>query len=77
MVFMCFTSPSGAADVSPVRGLRNVNHANVRLQGGFWGVRQETQALSDGKEVTITAVPYYAWANREKGAVIVYCRRAG
>jgi len=30
------------------------------------------KALSDGKKVDITAVPYYSWANREKGAMTVW-----
>jgi uncharacterized protein len=29
------------ADVPPIRGLRQVNHADVELEGGFWGARQD------------------------------------
>jgi len=38
------------------------------LQGG---------ALADGRRpVALTAVPYYAWANREKGAMTVWVDEA-
>jgi DUF1680 family protein len=34
-------------------------------------------ALADGQRpVTLTAVPYYAWANREKGAMTVWVDEA-
>jgi len=34
-------------------------------------------ALADGQRpVTLTAVPYYAWANREKGAMTVWVGEA-
>ena len=41
MVFLCIASSNVLADVPPMRGLRQVNHANVELQGGFWGLRQD------------------------------------
>ena len=33
-------------------------------------------ALADGKPVTLTAIPYYAWSNREKGAMTVWMDQA-
>ncbi|UCD30462.1 MAG: glycoside hydrolase family 127 protein [Planctomycetota bacterium] len=41
MFFMCIASPSVSADVLPTRGLREVNHSSVELQGGFWGLHQD------------------------------------
>jgi len=43
----CVT-PLAMADTPPLRGLNEVNHANVRLMGGFWGRR-----LKPHREVTI------------------------
>ena len=35
------------------------------------------QALADGtREIPLTAVPYYAWANRDKGAMNVWIQQA-
>ena len=34
------------------------------------------QAISDGKKVNVTAVPYYSWANRKKGAMTVWVNEA-
>lgn len=42
MFIMCVASMNVSADVLPMRGLREVNHDNVELQGGFWGSRQDT-----------------------------------
>ena len=37
----------------------------------------EGKALADGKRpVKLTAVPYYSWANREKGAMAVWIDEA-
>ena len=45
------------------------------LLGGVTVLRGE--ALADGKRpVTLTALPYYAWANREKGAMTVWIDEA-
>ena len=33
-------------------------------------------ALADGKPVTLTVIPYYAWSNREKGAMTVWMDQA-
>ena len=33
-------------------------------------------ALFDGRSVALTAVPYYAWANRDKGAMAVWVQQA-
>jgi hypothetical protein len=43
-----FTSAGTQADVPPRQGLEEVNHQQVRVQGGFWGPRLKTQ-----DEVTI------------------------
>jgi hypothetical protein len=37
----------------------------------------QCSAVADGQRpVTLTAVPYYAWANREKGAMTVWVDEA-
>jgi len=37
----------------------------------------QSKALADGKRlVTLTAVPYYSWANREKGAMTIWINEA-
>ena len=41
MTALCFASAGSSAEVKPIRGLEQVNHANVELQGGFWGLRQD------------------------------------
>jgi DUF1680 family protein len=41
MTALCFASASSSAEVKPIRGLEQVNHANLELQGGFWGLRQD------------------------------------
>ncbi len=41
MSIMAAASTHVLADVSPLRGLRDVNHSSVKLQGGFWGLRQD------------------------------------
>jgi len=33
-------------------------------------------AAADGKKVSITAVPYYAWANRDRGPMAVWLDEA-
>jgi len=40
------------------------------LLGGVTTLQGE--AVSDGKKVNVMAVPYYAWANRDKGAMTVW-----
>jgi len=42
MLTICFVLQPLSADVPPMRGLRQVNHDSVQLQGGFWGLRQDT-----------------------------------
>lgn len=42
ILIICFVLQPLSADVSPMRGLREVNHDSVELQGGFWGRRQDT-----------------------------------
>jgi uncharacterized protein len=37
---LCLVLAPLFADVKPIRGLHQVEHANVALQGGFWGARQ-------------------------------------
>ena len=37
---LCFSWAPVWADVQPIRGLHQVEHADVELQGGFWGTRQ-------------------------------------
>ncbi len=37
----------------------------------------EPQAAAAGRPLTLTAVPYYAWANREPGAMRVWVRSTG
>ena len=41
ILIMCFALQPLFADVPPMRGLREVNHDSVELQGGFWGMRQD------------------------------------
>ena len=42
MFIMHIASTKASADVPPIRGLQEVNHHQVELQGGFWGLRQDT-----------------------------------
>ena len=42
----------------------------AKLLGGVTVLKGK--ALADGKSVKMTAVPYYAWANRERGAMTVW-----
>ena len=42
MLTLCFASAPLSADIPPTRGLHEVNHDSVELQGGFWGRRQDT-----------------------------------
>jgi len=57
----------------PEAALRAEHRAD--LLGGVTVI--QGKALADGqKPVAITAVPYYAWANREKGAMTVWINEA-
>lgn len=47
-VILSLTTTSIRADVPPLRGLEEVNHSRVELEGGFWGPRLKTH-----HEVTI------------------------
>ena len=42
MTVLSFASTCLSEDIPPTRGLREVNHDIVELQGGFWGLRQDT-----------------------------------
>ena len=50
-------------------GLRAEHRAD--LLGGVTVIRGKAHAGAD-RPVALTAVPYYAWANREKGAMAVW-----
>jgi DUF1680 family protein len=50
--------------------------ARPELLGGVTVIAGDAKDGS-GKPVGITAVPYYAWANRGKGAMTVWVREAG
>ncbi|MBE0617439.1 MAG: hypothetical protein IH608_05880 [Proteobacteria bacterium] len=73
-------------DPAPLPGLEEVSHAQVELHGGFWGPRLKAQhdvtvlagRGTDDKQnqIALTAVPYYAWQNREKGAMNVWIQEA-
>ena len=43
---------------------------NVHIQDGFWAPR-----IRKNRKVTVQAVPYYSWSNREPGAMQVWVRR--
>ena len=54
-------------------GMKPVNQPN--LLGGVKVVKAAGQTTSGGPPVMIGATPYYAWANRGKGAVRVWIPR--
>ena len=58
-----FVLPRSAALAAQPRG---------DLLGGVTAIAGE--ALAAGKPVPLVAVPYYAWANREKGPMLVWIR---
>jgi DUF1680 family protein len=39
---------------------------------GWWPYRAASTPAALGSEVELTAVPYYAWANRDPGAMRVW-----
>ena len=45
------------------------------LLGGVVVIR--TEAVRDGRGVPLTAIPYFAWANRGDGEMVVWMREAG
>jgi hypothetical protein len=53
---------------SPYAKLRNVPVHAVTIENGFWAHRQlyfrYSGALRESKPVSLTFIPYYAWANR-------------
>lgn len=66
---VCLVSAVSAAEVPPVRGLREVGQAQVELQGGFWGPRLKTH-----HEVT---VPHALDCLERNGHVTNFDKAAG
>lgn len=66
---LSFAVSGARAEVSPVRGLKEVDHSQVELRGGFWGPRLKTQ-----HEVT---VPHALNSLEKDGHVTNFDKAAG
>ena len=52
-------------------------HARARRRDtADWGANLYRPCASQDKECTLTAIPYYLWANREPGEMLVWVRTA-
>jgi DUF1680 family protein len=61
--------------VVEIRGRVKLSPAGKEWEGYLYRTVHPGRRESDGAPVELTAIPYYAWANREAGQMIVWVKR--